>query len=91
MTHPSSEPVRAKLRSSSPGPDDVIQIRARPTPSTAAARARPLHPVGFIYLATARQARLAARAACRDSAVRHRDRARFWLAMARREPPPSLP
>lgn len=44
----------------------------------------------FVYLAAARQARIASRA-CPDLASAHRARARYWLAMARRAPSPTLP
>ena len=42
------------------------------------------------YLAAARQARLAARA-CPELAETFKDRARFWIALARRARAPPLP
>ena len=42
------------------------------------------------YLAAARQARLAARS-CPDLADAFKDRARFWLALARKARSPPLP
>jgi hypothetical protein len=44
----------------------------------------------LVYLATARQARLAARA-CPSLAASHKARARYWLALAHTAPRRPLP